>query len=104
MQVCTNSLLQEEQHNYCLHHWEPPKPIELREGESRGLRNQYDLSADWCEKLDPLLPSFEDFLGWHPGPQGEVSASESDDEQERLIMTAFLKSADLTQEQFLRSH
>ena len=74
---------EEEQKNYCLHHWEPPTPIELRKGESRGLRNQYDLSADWCEKLDPLLPSFEDFLGWHPGPQGEVSASESDDEQER---------------------
>ena len=73
---------EEEQHNYCLHHWEPPKPIELREGESRGLRNQYDLSANWCEKLDPLLPSFENFLEWHPGPQGEVSESRSADKQE----------------------
>ena len=72
----------EEQCNYCLHHWEPPELIKLPESESRGLRNQYDLSADWCEKLDPLLPSFENFLEWHPGPQGEVSESRSTDEQE----------------------
>ena len=73
----------EEREDYCLHGWTPDTAIDLPKGESRGLRNRYDLSTDWCEKLDPLLSSFEDFLGWHPGPQGEVSASESDDEQER---------------------
>ena len=73
---------EEEQRDYCLHGWTPDAPIDLPEGESRGLRNRYDLSDDWCEKLDSLLPSFENFLGWHPGPQGEVSASESDDEEE----------------------
>ena len=73
---------EEEQKNYYLHNWTPPTPIDLLEGESRGLRNRYDLSADWCEKLDSLLPSFEDFLQYSR-PRGEVSASESADEQER---------------------
>ncbi len=71
---------EEERDNYCLHDWTPPMAINLPEGDSRGLRNRYVLSTDWCKKLDPLLPSFEDFLGWHPGPQGEVSASKSTDE------------------------
>ena len=70
---------EEEQKDYRLHDWTPDTPINLPEGESRGLRNRYDLSVDWCKKLDSLLPSFEDFLQ-HSKPRGEVSASESADE------------------------
>ena len=70
---------EEEQRVYRLHDWTLDTPINLPKGESRGLRNRYDLSADWCEKLDSLLPSFEDFLQ-HSRPRGEVSASESTDE------------------------
>ena len=33
---------EEEQKDYCLHGWIPPTPIDLPEGESRGLRNRYD--------------------------------------------------------------
>ena len=71
---------EEEQRDYRLHGWTPDTAIDLPKGESRGLRNHYDLSADWCKKLDSLLPSFEDFLRWHGGPRGEVSESEPDDE------------------------
>ena len=70
---------EEEQRVYRLHDWTLDTPINLPKGESRGLRNRYDLSADWCEKLDSLLPSFEDFLQ-HSKPRGEVSASESTEE------------------------
>ena len=73
---------EEEQEDYCLHDWTPPTPIDLPAGKSSGLRNCYDLSTDWCEKMDPLLSSFEDFLGWHGGPRGEVSEGRSADEQE----------------------
>ena len=70
----------EERKNYCLHDWTPAEPIDLPTGKPSGFRSNYDLSTGWQEKLDPLLPSFEHFLRWHPGPQGEVSTSESTDE------------------------
>lgn len=70
---------EEERRDYRLHDWTPDPPINLPKGEPRGLRNRYDLSANWCEKLASLLPSFEDFLK-HSKPRGEVSASKSADE------------------------
>ena len=70
---------EEEQRDYRLRDWTPDTPIDLPEGESRGLRNRYDLSDNWCKKLASLLPSFEDFLQYSR-PRGEVSASESADE------------------------
>ena len=73
---------EEERQDYRLHDWIPPTTIDLPEGESRGLRNSYDLSTDWSEKLKPLLPSFEHFLGWHGGPRGEVTKSKSATTQE----------------------
>ena len=63
----------EEQQNYHLHDWTPDAPIDLPTAQPRGLRQQYDLSADWSQRLQSLVPSFEAFLQWHGGPQGEVS-------------------------------
>ena len=63
----------EEQQAYQLHDWEPDSPIELSTPEPRGLRQEYDLSSDWLQRFQPLIPSFEAFLQWHGGPQGQVS-------------------------------
>jgi CRISPR-associated RAMP protein (TIGR02581 family) len=72
----------QEQQDYCLHNWKLPNPIALPTAEVRGLRQCYDLSADWRTQLEPLIPAFADFLNWHGGPQGEVPESEAVAEQE----------------------
>ena len=61
----------EEQQAYRLHDW-TPSDIALPTAQPRGLRQQYDLSADWSQLLQPLVLSFEAFLQCG-GPQGEVS-------------------------------
>ena len=63
----------EEQQAYCLHDWMPQNAIALQLSQARGLRQNYDLSANWSETLQTLLPAFEQFLQWHGGPRGEVS-------------------------------
>ena len=72
----------EEQQAYCLHDWVPQDAIDLRTPQVRGLRQSYDLSANWSEMLQPLLPAFEQFLEWHGGPRGEASSDEAAAEQE----------------------
>ena len=72
----------EEQQAYCLHDWEPQAAIALQTSQARGLRQCYDLSANWSETLQPLLPAFEQFLQWHGGPRGGVSNVEAAAEQE----------------------
>ena len=64
----------EEQKEYRLHPWAPQNPIALPPAQPRGLRQQYDLSADWSQLLEPLRPSFEEFLQWSdwPPPQGNA--------------------------------
>lgn len=57
----------EEQQNYHLHDWTPDAPIDLPTAQPRGLRQQYDLSADWSQLVQPLAPAFEAFLQWHDG-------------------------------------
>ena len=66
----------EEQEAYRLHGWVPGAPIKLSAPRMRGLRQQYDLSADWSQKLQPLVPAFEAFLQWHGGPGGNGRRSE----------------------------
>lgn len=63
-----------ERQQYRLHDWAPADPIALPTPEPRGLRQQYDLSADWSERLAALTPSFEAFLQWSgwPSPQGNA--------------------------------
>ena len=62
----------QERDAYRLHDWTPDQPVALPTPESRGLRRQYDLDADWSQRLQTLVPAFESFLQWH-GPQGSVS-------------------------------
>ena len=52
----------EEQGDYQLHDWSPPTPIDLPTSQGRGLRQQYDLSDDWSDRLQTLTPAFENFL------------------------------------------
>ena len=52
----------EEQGAYQLHDWLPPTSIALPPPQGRGLRQQYDLSEDWSNHLQALIPAFEDFL------------------------------------------
>ena len=54
-----------EQCAYSLHDWTPPALIGLPKALARGLRQQYDLSADWSKKLETLTPAFEAFLLKH---------------------------------------
>lgn len=61
-----------EQCDYRLHDWTPSDPIDLPTPHTQGLRQQYDLSDDWCKRLHPLIPAFEAFLQWSDGPQGEI--------------------------------
>ena len=63
----------DERQAYRLHDWTPDGAIELPEAQVRGLRQQYDLSADWSQRLQALVPAFEAFLKWHGGPGGEAS-------------------------------
>ncbi len=62
----------EERKEYFLHDWTPLQPVELPPMKQRGLRQQYDLSNDWSQRLQPIVPSFEAFLQWHGGPKGSV--------------------------------
>lgn len=52
----------EEQAAYQLHDWSPPNPINLPSPQERGLRQQYDLSENWSDQLQELIPAFENFL------------------------------------------
>lgn len=64
----------EEQQAYRLHDWTPQNPIALPPAQTRGLRQQYDLSDAWSELLAPLTPSVEAFLQWSGWPQLEGNA------------------------------
>ena len=67
----------EECQAYCLHDWVPQDAITLPTPQARGLRQSYDLSDNWSETLQPLLPVFEQFLQWHGGPRGDASNDET---------------------------
>ena len=65
----------EEREAYGLHDWTPDDRddgMELPPARSRGLRQQYDLSEDWSQRLQSLTPAFEAFLQWHGGPRGDA--------------------------------
>ena len=69
----------EEQEAYGLHNWMPDRPVALPSAPRiRGLRQEYDLDTCWSERLQALVPAFDNFLQWHGGPQGEVSRGERD--------------------------
>ena len=63
----------EERQAYGLHAWKPDSLVELPNAVRRGLRWQFDLSADWSRCLQSLTPALDAFLHWHGGPQGTVS-------------------------------
>lgn len=67
----------QEQRSYSLHEWTPPNPIKLPDSQLHGLRQQYDLSGDWSQKLQAISSAFESFLQWHGGPQGDVVKSKN---------------------------
>ena len=58
---------------YHLHDWTPHEPGELPKAETRGLRQQYDLTADWSQRLQDLVPAFEAFLEWQQWPKRPAS-------------------------------
>ena len=58
----------QERSAYRLHDWAPPNPIVLSNPQSWGLRQQYNLSNDWSQLLDPLIPAFDAFLPWSNWP------------------------------------
>jgi CRISPR-associated RAMP protein (TIGR02581 family) len=60
----------EERRDYRLFEWQPSEPIALPAGSLRGLRQVYDLTADWSQRLEPLVPGLDAFLQWHQ-PLGE---------------------------------
>ena len=72
----------QERSAYRLHDWAPPNPINLPNPQSRGLRQQYDLSNNWSKQLEPLRPAFEKFLPWSDWPQDDVEETDNLDEQE----------------------
>lgn len=63
----------EERQAYGLHAWLPEAPVELPHAVRRGLRWQFDLSADWSQRLQTLAPALDAFLQWHGGPRGAAS-------------------------------
>ena len=63
----------EERKAYGLHPWLPDYPVELPDATRRGLRWQFDLDADWSQRLQTLAPALDAFLQWHGGPQGTAS-------------------------------
>ena len=65
----------QERASYRLHDWTPEPPIGLPTAAVHGLRRQYDLDADWPQRLQTLVPAFEAFLKWQGGPQGDVAAA-----------------------------
>lgn len=67
-----------ERKAYRLSDWMPSVPIELPGAQTRGIREQYDLSTTWsAPEMQTLTPAFEAFLQWHGGPQGDITTSES---------------------------
>jgi CRISPR-associated RAMP protein (TIGR02581 family) len=62
----------EDRDAYGLFAWAAAEPISLPAAERRGLRHQYNLSADWASRLEPLAPSLDGFLQAHGGPRGAV--------------------------------
>ncbi len=60
-----------EQEDYALHDWMPDGRVQLPNPTLRGLRQCYDLSSDWSERLQSFVPAFLKFLQWR-GPHGEV--------------------------------
>ncbi len=60
----------EERKTYRLFPWQPQQQIALPTGTTRGLRQVYDVTADWSQRLEPLVPSLDAFLQWHQ-PLGE---------------------------------
>ncbi|GIW82520.1 MAG: hypothetical protein KatS3mg105_4327 [Gemmatales bacterium] len=61
----TELATEQEQQHYRLHQWQPPQPISLTNGQTRGLRHEYDLTTNWMDSLRPLDASVEAFLQWH---------------------------------------
>ncbi len=72
----------QERSAYQLHDWFPPNPINLPNPQPRGLRQQYDLSDDWSESLQPLMPAFEEFLRWSDWRPQDIEETDNLDEQE----------------------
>ena len=72
----------QEQSAYQLHDWFPPNPINLPNPQPRGLRQQYDLSDNWSESLQPLMPAFEEFLRWSDWRPRDIEENDNLDEQE----------------------
>ena len=69
----------EEQSAYQLHDWSPPNPIVLPTPQERGLRQKYDLIDDWCDRLQTLIPAFENFLACsNYAPMAPEDASEQE--------------------------
>jgi CRISPR-associated RAMP protein (TIGR02581 family) len=62
---------EEERSVYGLMQWQPKAPIPLPQGQTRGLRYEYDLTADWANRLEGLLGSLQAFLEWHQ-PLGQA--------------------------------
>ncbi len=61
----------EERSEYGLFQWSPPAPIGLPVGRRQGMRHQYDLTADWNQRLQPLAGSLEAFVRSHQ-PLGQA--------------------------------
>lgn len=55
----------EERNNYGLFEWSPPQPIDLPPARRRGIRHEYDLTAVWAQRLEPLAGSVQAFLQRH---------------------------------------
>ncbi len=68
----------QEREAYRLHDWTPDQPVRLPASQLRGVRRQYDLDADWSQRLRAVIPAFEAFLQWHGGPHGEVPGSRTE--------------------------
>jgi CRISPR-associated RAMP protein (TIGR02581 family) len=67
-----------EAEEYGLHRWTTPAEVDLPAPKRRGLRLEYDLSADWQQRLDPLAGSLDAFLAWHGGPKGAPTGGASE--------------------------
>jgi CRISPR-associated RAMP protein (TIGR02581 family) len=65
----------EDRQEYGLHDWELSPPIALTHATQRGLRHEYDLTANWSTSLQALVPAFEKFLQCHGGPKGKAGKS-----------------------------
>ena len=62
-----------EKRAYALHDWTPSDAVPLAgPGALQGVRRQYDVTDDWSDRLQPLVPALEAFLRWHGGPRGDI--------------------------------